>query len=197
MQVPEEQMDVDDFYKWADSKGKTPEWAKATWKQMDETCNPSEREGSGPTLKLWVKLNKKRVRVDQQFIENSYGEGFNTGKNPDTATRDMLKDFASQSAPTHSDAFFQDEAANTMDQEKRATDVTHADRDSKANNNKLVLGGRIDVATAGPKYYSKFEKQIKPMTDIHAKVREAARIQYTFIIEIRTPPGKTQIRNRK
>ena len=83
----EELMDVTDFVKYKSDRGVDKEKALLDWKELLE--GDAEREGEGIEVKLWVALNKQRIKDDVSYRDHSLNEGSKQTKNMSGTDRHM------------------------------------------------------------------------------------------------------------
>lgn len=149
----QELMDVDDWIVFQkNKKGKERDEAMSEWRKMLESN--WDGEGEGAARKLWIDLNKTRLRDRTRYVDQSALEGSRQIKNATDQDRQHLQSYITNSRNSFTDGFFRNsEAAASSDPTIEVVEVAPVE-------DTIGRGKRVEVAIVAPKEREKFRKAV-------------------------------------
>ncbi|CAE7667911.1 unnamed protein product [Symbiodinium sp. CCMP2456] len=150
----EEEMDVSDYIAYMTRKGKTEEEAMDKWKEL--LADPNiERSGEGQDIKVWVPMNRTRMRDTIHYKDCSLAEGSKAAKDLKEADRQDLMDHVQRQQYNVADAWLRQGVGNFELQlqggSKKALQEVKQEPSSSAG---------PEIALVRPKAVEKYEKLV-------------------------------------
>eukprot|EP00969_Alexandrium_andersonii_P137784 6093456-Alexandrium_andersonii.AAC.1 len=153
-------MDIGDFITHHKNKGKSEQWAMDEWKRLLNT--DVDMEGEGPTAKMWVSLNRTRMRDRTRYIDSATEQGSRQLKNPSSKDVQDLLTFTGKQDSSFSESFLRDSKATG---EAKSSSESPATPGSASASTATAGGRAVEVAIDAPRQQEKLTKQLGDLED--------------------------------